>query len=168
MVSNELLRRFPFFAGLSQEHLSTLAKISDEVNTEADHYFFREDDKLDCVHLILEGSVGIVFRLPKRNIRHKISEQFERELKSEDVIVSTLGLGDVFGWSGIVPPFKATAGAKSLTKCRVIAIQSNELLELFEDDYRFGYLMTQKAAQVIRDRLHTLRIETLAFNIEAP
>ncbi len=167
MVSNELLRRFPFLAGLSHAHINTLAKISDEVNTEAGHYFFREDDKLNCVYLILEGSIGIVFRLPQRNIRHKISEQFERELKSEDVIVSTLGLGDVFGWSGIVPPFKATAGAKSLTKCRAIAIKSDELLKLFHNDYRFGYLMTQKAAQVIRDRLHTLRIETLAFNMDA-
>ena len=168
MVSNELLRRFPFFAGLSHDHLNTLSKISDEVKTESDHYFFHENEKLNCVYLILEGSVGIVFRLPQRNVQHKISEQFARDLRSEDVIISTLGLGDVFGWSGIIPPFEATAGAKSLTPTKVIAIQGDELAKLFEDDCRFGYLMTQKAAQVIRDRLHSLRIETLAFVAESP
>ncbi len=121
MVSTELLRRFPFFAGLNKAQMDTLAKIS---------------------------------------------EQFSRALQSEDIIVGTLGLGDVFGWSGLVPPFKETAGAKDLTDCKVIAIQSKELLKIFEEDYRFGFLMTQKAAQVIRDRLRDLRIETLAFIAE--
>lgn len=166
MVSTELLRRFPFFAGLNKDQMETLAKISDEVTTEPNHYFFHEDDELSHVYLILEGSAAMIFRLPKRNVRHTISEQFSRELQSEDVIVATLGLGDVFGWSGLVPPFKATAGAKALTDCKVIAIQSKELLKIFEEDYRFGFLMTQKAAQVIRDRLRDLRIETLAFIAE--
>jgi hypothetical protein len=61
-----------------------------------------------------------------------------------------------------VPPYKATAGAKSLTSCRVVAIRSKELRDFFEDDYQFGYLMSQKAAQVIRDRLRDLRIESLS------
>ena len=166
MVSTELLRRFPFFAGLNKDQMNTLAKISDELTAETNHYFFHEDEELNFVYLILEGSTAMIFRLPKRNVQHKISEQFSRELVSEDVIVGTLGLGDVFGWSGLVPPFKATAGAKAITDCKVIAIESRELIKIFEEDYRFGYLMTQKAAQVIRDRLRDLRIETLAFMAE--
>jgi CRP-like cAMP-binding protein len=75
----------------------------------------------------------------------------------------TVSPGDVFGWTGLVPPFIATAGAKTLTPCRIIAFDTKELMEKFEDDCRFGYVMTQKAAQVMRDRLHDMRIESLAY-----
>ena len=166
MVSTELLRRYQFFSGLGRDNLNTLAKISDEISLEADQYFFQEEEELKHFYLILEGAVGIIFKLPERGVKHKISEQFSRDLKTRDLLLSTVGSGDVFGWSGIVPPYKATAGAKAITPCRVIAIESQELAGIFEEDYHFGYLMTQKAAQVIRDRLRDLRIEYLAFIVE--
>lgn len=168
MVSTELLRRYPFFAGLSRDHLNTLARISDEITVEAEEYFFHEDDELESFYLVLEGAVAIVFRLPERDVQHKIADQFAREFKTKDVVLSTAGTGDIFGWSGLVPPYKATAGAKALTRCRVVAVGSKELISIFEEDCRFGYVMTQKAAQVIRDRLRDLRIESLAYSVEPP
>jgi CRP/FNR family cyclic AMP-dependent transcriptional regulator len=165
MVSPELLRRYPFFAGLDHDQNKALAKISDEISVEADYYFFEEEDSLSHFYLLLEGAAAIVFKLPARDVKHKISEQFAREFATKDVTVSTVGSGDVFGWSGLIPPFKATAGAKALTPCRVIGINSEALRDMFEDDYQFGYLMTQKAAQVIRDRLRDLRIESLASGL---
>ncbi len=163
MVSTELLRRYPFFAGLDHDRLSKLAKISDEISMGANQYFFQEEDDLNHFYLILEGAVAIVFKVPERDVKHKISEQFARDFKTKDIVLSTVGSGDVFGWSGLVPPFKATAGAKAITPCRVVAVRSKELVQIFDEDNRFGFLMTQKAAQVIRDRLRDLRIESLAF-----
>ena len=168
MVSTELLRRYPFFAGLSRDHLNTLAKISDEITVEEDDYFFHEDDELESFYIVLEGAAAIVFRLPERDVQHKIADQFAREFKTRDVVLSTVGTGDIFGWSGLVPPYRATAGAKAITRCRVIAVGSRDLVSIFEQDYRFGYVMTQKAAQVIRDRLRDLRIESLAYSVEPP
>jgi len=162
MVSPELLRRYPFFGGLSHDHIVSLARISEELKVDEGHYFFHEEDELSHFFIALEGAIAIVFELPEKDVKHKISEQFLRDLKTRDVIVSTVGSGDVFGWSGIVPPFKATAGAKAITPCKVIAIKSAELREIFEEDLRFGFVMTQKAAQVIRDRLRDIRIESLA------
>jgi len=162
MVSTEMLRRYPFFAGLGREHLTTLARISEDITVEADDYFFREEDVLEHFYIILEGAAAIVFELPERDVKHKIADQFTREFKTKDVVVSTVGTGDIFGWSGLVPPFRATAGVKALTRCRAIAVGSKELVGIFEEDYQFGYVMTQKAAQVIRDRLRDLRIESLA------
>ena len=166
MVSAELLRRYPFFSGLSHEYLMRLAKISDEISVDAEHYFFHEDEDLDTFYLTLEGAIAIVIELPEKDVQHKVSEQFLRELKTKDVIVSTVGSGDIFGWSGLVPPYKSTAGAKAVTDCRVVAIQSQELRDLFNEDCRFGLLMTQKAAQIIRERLRDLRTETLSFIVQ--
>ncbi len=146
MVSPELLRRYPFFAGLDMDQLVTLAKVADEVEVEAGHYFFHEGEKLDTFYLILEGMVAIVVELPDR-----------------ESIISTLGPGETFAWSTVVPPYTATASAKALTPCRVVAFERQALWKEFESDWRFGYLMMQRVAQVVRDRLHDTRIQSLAY-----
>lgn len=166
MVSPELLRRYPFFAGLSHEYLTKLANMSDEISVEADHYFFHEDEDLDKFYLTLEGAVAIVIELPEKDVQHKVSEQFLRELKTKDVIVSTVGSGDVFGWSGLIPPFRSTAGAKAVTDCRVVAVQIQDIRDLLNEDCEFGLVMTLKAAQIIRERLRDLRTETLSFIVQ--
>ena len=40
------------------------------------------------------------------------------------------------------------------------------LREIFEEDCQFAHLMTRKAAQVIRKRLHDMRIEWLAYLVD--
>ncbi len=163
MISPEVLRRFPFFSRLSLAQIQILSKLATEQKFEPDHSFFREDEDAESFYLLLEGAVAIIFELPVRDVEHKLSDQFSRELKTKDVVISTVGPGDVFGWSGIVPPHKATSGAKSLTTCRVIAFDCKALAEEFEKDCGFGYIMMQKAAQVISERLRDLRIESLAY-----
>ena len=162
MISPEVLRRYPFFSRLSMDQITVLAKLATEKTVDTDHFFFREDEESSNFFLLLEGAVAIVFELPEREVEHKISDQFTRKLQTRDVVVSTVGPGDVFGWSGLIPPHKATAGAKAVTPCRVVSFNCIELLKEFEEDCAFGYLMTQKAAQVISERLRDVRIETLS------
>jgi CRP-like cAMP-binding protein len=83
--------------------------------------------------------------------------------QEKDVVSSNLGTGDVFGWSSLVPPHIATAGAKSVSSCKILSLDCTELEKNFDEDCQFGYFIMQKIAQVIRDRLHNLRIETLAY-----
>lgn len=148
MVSPEIIRRYPFFSGLSMDQVISLAKVADEVEVPGGHYFHLEGDELKSFYLILEGEVNVITTLPQ---------------KDREVVVSTLGTGDVFGWSGLVPPHSATAGAKSAIPTRLIAFNCDVLLNLFEEDCRFGYTMMLKIAQLIRERLNDLRIETIAY-----
>jgi CRP/FNR family cyclic AMP-dependent transcriptional regulator len=162
MVPPELIRRFPFFSGLSMDQINALAKVANEETVDTGHTFLREDEEICCFYVTLEGAVAIVFELPERGVEHTVSEQFARKLKTKDVVISTVGPGEVFGWSGLVPPHKATATAKALTPCRVISFDCRELRSNFEEDCRFGYLMMQKAAQLIGQRLRDTRIQSLA------
>ena len=150
MVSPELLRRYPFFAGLDMDQITILAKAAEEMRVEEGHYFFHEGDELDHFYLMVEGAVAIVIELPEQD---------------KEVVISTIGPGEVFAWSGLVPPHQATASGKAMTSCRVVAFDCRELREEFEKDCRFGYLMMQKAAQVIRQRLRDTRIQSLAYYI---
>ena len=136
MISPELIRRYPFFAGMNPDQITNLAKTAKEENAEAGHYFVREKDQTQYLYLLMEGEVTIVIDLPGR---------------SEEIAVATVGPGDVFAWSALVPPHTATANVKATKPCHAIAIDCQQLLDIFEDDPRFGYLMMTKAAQVIRD-----------------
>jgi CRP/FNR family cyclic AMP-dependent transcriptional regulator len=164
MISLELIRRYPFFAGLSHSQIETLAHVADEMSVPAEHYFFHEGDELNHFYLAVEGEVVVVIGLPKKGVTHKLSELLTYEFQTNDVIVITIGLGDIFGWSALIPPYKATSGGKTLTPCRVIAFDCRQLRQSFEEDFQFGYLMTQKAAQVIRSRLRQLRTESLVLS----
>jgi CRP/FNR family cyclic AMP-dependent transcriptional regulator len=166
MISIELIRRYPFFAGLNHDQLVALAKVANEVAVETEHYFFHEGDELESIYLVLQGSAAVVIEVPDREVEQKLSGQLTGKLQTKDVVISAVGPGEAFAWSALVPPHKATAGVKATTPCRVIAFNCQELRTAFEDDCRFGYLMMQKTAQVARDRLQGLRIESLVHTGE--
>ena len=151
MISPEVIRRYPFFAGLSMDQMNTLARAADEEKVEAGHFFLREGGEVPYLYLVLEGTANVLIELPT---------------KDREIIVSTIGPGEVFAWSALVPPHKATASVKATVPCRVVAVDCRKLLEAFKEDYQFGYVMMTKAAQVTRDRIASMNIEFLAYLAE--
>ncbi|GAB4453494.1 MAG: hypothetical protein Kow0031_35720 [Anaerolineae bacterium] len=168
MISPELLRRYPFFSGMSHDQIVALAKVAGEEAVEAGHYFFHEGEQLTCLYLILEGAVAVVLEIPADGAHQTVANQYNRQLQTTDVVISAIGPGEVFGVSALIPPPVATASAKATTPCRVVAFNGAELLQLFEKDCQFGYQLTQRIAHVFRSRLHDMRIESLAFVAPQP
>ena len=162
MISPELIRRYPFFSGLSHDQVVALAKLASEETVADGHYFFHEGEILNKLYLILEGAVAVVMEVPEDGAHQSVADQFARQLQTTDVVISAIGPGEVFGISSLVPPHTAMAGAKATTPCRVASFNSPELLQTFKDDCQFGYLMSQKAARVFRDRLQDMRVESLS------
>lgn len=151
MVSPELLRRYPYFGGLTVEQISVFAKAANEKEVEKDHFFFKEDDPLDSFYLLIEGEVGIVTEIPR---------------KSLFVQSSTIVPGEIFGWSGLVPPHQATATAKALTTSKIVEFNAPAIRNKFQEDCGLGFLMMQRTASIIRARLKDLRIESLASRVD--
>lgn len=166
MISPEVLRRFPFFAGLSHEHLVALADLAEESSVDEGARFFREGDLLEAFYLNLEGTVGIFIELPAKAAAQTVAGQLTGEFPTKDVVISSVGPGDAFGWSGLVSPFQATASAKALTPCQVLSFDCQQLRQLLDDDCELGYRMTQRAAEVMISRLRDLRIESLASMVD--
>ncbi len=162
MISPELLRRYSFFGTFTHDDLLRLASAGTEMQADAGQYFFHEGDELDRFFLLVDGAVSIVMELPAQNVAHPVSGQMTGQLATQDVIVTRVGSGDIFGWSGLVPPHAATSGARAAASCRVVAFDCPALLRAFDADCRFGYLMLQKIVQVTRARLQDLRVESLA------
>jgi CRP-like cAMP-binding protein len=162
MISVEIIRRYPFFAGLTYEQIVILAKLADECRVEKDHIFFKENDVLKSIYLVLEGAAAIIIEVPDRDVEQPIADQLTGEMKMQDIVLSTVGSGGIFGFPALIPPYNANATAKSITQCRVVEFDCTELLKEFDKDCGFGYVMTQRVAQLAVERLRDLRVETLA------
>lgn len=168
MISPQIIRRYPFFSGLNHDQITALTRVAEETRVKTGHYFFHEGEKLEKFYLVLHGHVSIVMEVPAPDTKQTPSGQPTRPLQTKDVIISDVGPGHVFAWSALVPPYRATSGAKATTACQVVSFNCLELRELFEADCRFGYVMMQKIAQVSRDRLHDMHLEALARYVNGP
>lgn len=167
MISPEVLRRFPICGNLDLQQIEVLAGHADELQVEADHYFFHEDDDLEACFLLLEGQVAILLETTDKERSKSVAGQLTGEVATTSTVVSKLVPGEIFGWSGMIPPHIATASAKTVSPSRVARFDSAKLRQAIEADPKFGMVMMQKMAEVIRDRLKNLRVETLAFMHES-
>ena len=156
MISAELLENYNFFSGLDHEYVIRLAEIAEEVSVEGDTYIFREGDNIRKLYLIVEGTTAIIFEVPGKTSDDKIAE----------ISLNTIGACDVFGYPALVPPHMASVSAKSLTPCQIIAFDGEALLSIFEEDCRFGYMVIQRIALVMRERISEIRAVSLAYLME--
>jgi CRP/FNR family transcriptional regulator, cyclic AMP receptor protein len=162
MISPETLRRYPFFAGFSHDQLVTLAMMAEEQHVEVGHYFFHEGDALDAFYLMVKGQVAIVFEIPAREVTQSVAQQLTGAIQTSEVVISEVGAGEPFGWTAITALHTATAGAKAVFPCEVIAFDRAHLYTACEQDPAFGYRVLKQIVQVARQRLHDLRVESLA------
>ncbi len=166
MISPELIRRYPFFAGLNHDQIVTLAKVGSTITVESGHHLFHEGDDLESFYLVVEGAAAFVVEVLDREAEHKLSDLLTGEFQTSEVVISAIGPGEIFGWSGLVPPHQATVGGKATTPCRLAVFDCLELRKIIDEDCQFGYLMIQKVASVIRERLRDMRIESLGRLVE--
>ena len=162
MISPELLRRYPVFAGVDADQLVILARTAQEVAAAAGEFFFREGDKLDRMYIVVDGEVAIVTHLPSP----LATTGAPAYRKKREVVLSTVGAGGMFAWSGLVPPHEATSSAKAVTACRVIAFDCAQLRARLDEDHGLGYVMMQRLAQVMRDRISDMHMETIACLVD--
>ena len=149
MISPEVLRRFPFFAGLTDEELKSIAMISDEEKYEANTFICREREPAKKLYLLLQGSVDVMVDTDEEGLQHET--------------VSTLTVGDVVSWSAVVEPHVLTASLFAATPVTMVAMDSAGLRALFELDCHLGYIVLHKTAQVISGRLKDTRIQMLSL-----
>ena len=75
MISKELLRRYPFFSGFSDDQLDFLASVGNDLHVDIDHFFFKEEDEIDCFYLVMEGNVNITINIPDRKLGQSLVQQ---------------------------------------------------------------------------------------------
>ena len=146
MISPEQLRRYPFFAGLTADHLRGIAMISEEVSFPAKTLIFREGEEARYLYVLVSGEVELLY-------------SGGNEGKIADAYVGSIVRGEIFGISTMVGPFHLTASAKSEGPVETIQIEAAGLRAMCEVDHALGYILMQHLAQALMQRLHETRIQ---------
>ncbi len=143
MISPEVLRRYPYFAGIDEESLKQLAMIAEERTVPADTVMFREGDPADRLSIILKGEVNIQYILG------------DGELRTVDTLVD----GDLLMWSALVEPYKATALGTTTKDTLLAQIDAVKLRMLCEREPTLGYCLMTQVARLLAHRLESARVQ---------
>jgi CRP-like cAMP-binding protein len=143
MISPEVLRRYPYFAGIGDATLKSIAMIAEEKSAAAETLLFREGDKAAALSVIVRGEIDIQYLLGSGELR----------------TVDTLMDGELLCWSALVEPFKCTATAKAVKSTELVSIAADKLRDLCDKDPLLGYKLTLKVAKLLAHRLEGTRLQ---------
>ena len=154
MVSTELLRRYPLFAGQNHYMLEEIAMLSSEVTKAEGEWLFHENEDATRLYLVLDGAVALTLFV---------------YLKGEQQHLSTshsLGRNEIVGWSAIVPPHQYKVGARAVRESHLLEIDAVPLRQLLDDNPEYGYHFLRQIAEVISERFMLANIQILSLAAE--
>ncbi|OGO18884.1 MAG: hypothetical protein A2Z14_11040 [Chloroflexi bacterium RBG_16_48_8] len=150
MISTEVLRRYPNFAGLSVDRLNKIATISRIRNFVEGQELFREGNTATHLMFLISGEIHVVYQLGD----------------GSQVVVDMLVAGDPLAWSALLEPHRLTAGGIARKAGSLIEIEAEGLRHMCKENTDFGYIMMKEVAKTLRNRLSAMRIQATAWAAE--
>jgi CRP/FNR family cyclic AMP-dependent transcriptional regulator len=148
---NDAIIQHAFFRGMKPHHLNVLTTGARTAAFEAGDLLFREGQPANQFFLITSGRIALEMHEPT----------------GTTLLVQTLGVGEVLGWSWLFPPFSWHLQARVLEPTSVIVLSGAHLLIVAESNHDFGYELMKRVAQVVICRLQATRKQLLALQAES-
>ena len=149
MVSPELLRRYPFFGGLTDDELAGIAMIADEVTYPNGATIFREGEIATKVYVLTSGTVELIYEIVSTT-------------GTTTSYVGSIVQGEPFGVSAFVEPYRLGATALAEGPIKAITIDAAGLRAMSEVDCHLGYTVMRQIARALAERLTFARIQLAA------
>jgi CRP-like cAMP-binding protein len=148
------LRRHPFVAEMSDDHISTLEGCGlSYLSFEPGDRLVREGKIADACFLIDRGDVGLEMYVER----------------AESRTLQVVHAGEIVGWSWLLPPYFGTYDATAVSPVTAMRIDASLLREAMENDREFGYEMLVRVCRVAVSRLEATRREFLdVHQLETP
>jgi len=129
------LQEADLFKGLSQEVINAIGAIGTEKSYEKGDFPFKVDDPADYFYILMEGRVRL-------------------SVGEEGHITYTLDHpGEAFGWSSLVDRTSYTGSVECLEPTKLIKLQKEKLIKIFEKDPSSGLIFFKRLAGLIAQRL---------------
>ncbi len=152
MISPEILRRYPFFANLDDASLKAIAMISEEVPFKKDDLIYATGQANHSLYFLTDGAAESFLVITDPN-----NDKYRKEYYLDD-----LDLGEVFGISAMVEPAVHTTTARASKAGKLVRIDGDALLKLFEKDHVLGCTMMKEMIAELLYRLQQDRIQLAA------
>ena len=142
---DDLLADIDIFRGLGDEHLDLIAGCAVIRIFGAQEQLMTENEQANTFFALRHGTVALETYVPQRGA----------------VTIETLHGGDVLGWSWLFPPYRTMFDARALGVVRTIAFDAACLRGKCEQDTQLGYVLMQRFAEVMVERLQATRLRLL-------
>jgi CRP/FNR family transcriptional regulator, cyclic AMP receptor protein len=145
-VTAAALAAHPFLHGMPRDQVSVLAKTATDVTFGAKYRIFTDGGNANRFWLIQCGRVWLDLDVPGEG----------------PVVIGTVGLGDLLGWSWLVPPYQWAFGAVAATAVQAFEFDAPAVRECCGADPWLGYELHQRMTRILARRLQATRMRLLA------
>jgi CRP/FNR family transcriptional regulator, cyclic AMP receptor protein len=144
-VTAATLADHPFLRGVSREQLAELAEVGRVIATPAKQRIFEEGGHAARFWLIRSGCVALDLHIPGQGL----------------VVIETLGMGDVLGWSWLFPPARWVFGAVTVEPTEAFEFDGPAVRARCEANPGLGYELSRRFLAVAAKRLQATRFRLL-------
>ena len=155
MVSPELLRRYPFFAGLANGHLNAIAMLAEEVIFEAGETILETGQPANALFFLLDGNV---------DLHYIVVDEINPHLR-KDLFVTEINPGEPFGISAVIEPYLYTGSMSTTRVSRVLRFDANGLRALCSVDPKIDAALMRQIASAAMSRLEDTRTQLVAARV---
>ncbi len=145
-VSAAALSAHPFLRGMSRDQVSVLAEAARDVKFPARYRLFEDGGNATRFWLIQSGHVSLDLHVPGEG----------------PVVIETIGMGELLGWSWLFPPYTWAFGAVAATAVEAFEFDAPAVRERCAADPGLGYEFNQRITRVLANRLQATRIRLIA------
>ena len=145
-VNATALAAHPFLHGMSADQLGVLAEAARDVKFPARYRLFEDGGNATRFWLIQCGHVSLDLHVPDEG----------------SVVIETIGMGELLGWSWLLPPYKWAFGAVTVTAVEAFEFDAPAVREFCAADPGLGYEFNQRVTRVLAKRLQATRIRLIA------
>lgn len=140
-----ILTEHPFARDLDERYLNLLVGCAANVRFEAGEFLFREGNEANLFYLVRKGVVAVEVYAGAAG----------------QINVTTIGEGEVLGWSWLFPPYRWKFDARAMESTRAIALDGKCLRTKCEADHDLGYELLKRFAYMVEQRLDATRLQLL-------
>jgi len=106
---------------------------------------FREGDESEVLGIVIKGRVALRTRVPERG----------------DFTILTVEPGDVYLWSALVPPYRATSTAVAIEALEAITFEGPALRAALREDAALAQALYPRVLVAVARRLNATRVQLL-------
>lgn len=134
-----------FASGLSEKAQTRLAELGRRFTAEPGTELFREGENSDIFGILVHGRVALRTLVPERG----------------DVTILTVEPGDVYLWSALVPPFRASSTGTAIEAIEAIIFEGAALRAALREDCELAIALYPRVLVAVARRLYATRLQML-------
>jgi CRP-like cAMP-binding protein len=140
------LKNIPEFSHLTDADIERVAKIAVVGEVKAGEMVDQQGEPATKFYILVSGRLGVVLEL-------------DFGVRKKHYMVTSLGPGQMFAYSGLVGNPHYTAGSRAMTNSTFLEFDVAKLEKEFDEDPRLGYVMMRMVARTIASRLRAMQLQ---------